>query len=92
MIRTAQYEFKTKIFVVILLRGVLEFTGSMLYLVSLKIALDSGVNQGICSSMITIAGLFIAIISYFAYGEKLNFPQFVGMVTVLAAIALMGFY
>ena len=75
-----------------MLRGVFEFGGSLLYLYSLKIALDSGVNQGICSAMITMAGLMITIMSWIAYNERLNFPQFIGMAAVLCAIAFMGIY
>ena len=38
------YEFKPNLLLVLMLRGVFEFGGSLLYLYSLKIALDSGVN------------------------------------------------
>ena len=73
-------------------RGVLEFVGSVSYLVSLKIAVESKVNQGICSSIITLAGLLVTVMSYIAYKEKLNFPQLVGMMMVLIAIVVMGFF
>ena len=39
-----------------------------------------------------MAGIMITIMSWMAYNEKLNFPQFVGMAIILTAIALMGFY
>ena len=38
------WEFKPNLLLVLMLRGVFEFGGSLLYLYSLKIALDSGVN------------------------------------------------
>ena len=86
------YEFKPNLLLVLMLRGVFEFGGSLLYLYSLKIALDSGVNQGICSAMITMAGLMITIMSWVVYDERLNFPQLVGMASVLSAIAFMGIF
>ena len=42
--------------------------------------------------MITMAGLMITIMSWMAYNEKLNFPQFIGMAAVLSAIAFMGIF
>ena len=74
-----------------MLRGMLEFSGSLLLLLSFKLALEHSVNQGICSAMVTIAGLMIAVLSFCIYGERLNLVQGLGMATILIAICLMGF-
>jgi multidrug transporter EmrE-like cation transporter len=86
------YKFRRGIFLVTMLRGALEFTGSLFFLWSFSIALENSVNQGICSSMVTMAGLMITIMSWIAYNERLTFPQVIGMILILTAITLMGVY
>lgn len=75
-----------------MLRGVLEFSGSLLFLLSLKIALENSVNQGVCSAMVTLAGLMIALMSWYAYDEKLNYVQMIGLLTVITAVIMMGLF
>lgn len=57
---------------ILMLRGVFEFSGSLLFLYCLKIALENSVNQGICSAMVTLAGIMITIMSWLIYDERLN--------------------
>jgi multidrug transporter EmrE-like cation transporter len=75
-----------------MLRGILEFSGSLLFLLSLKIALENSVNQGVCSAMVTLAGLMITLMSWYAYDEKLNYVQIIGLLAVLTAVIMMGFF
>ena len=77
---------------ILMLRGVLEFSGSLLFLLSLKIALENSVNQGVCSAMVTLAGLMIALMSWYAYDEKLNYVQMIGLLTVITAVIMMGLF
>ena len=56
-----------------MLRGLLEFAGSLIYLYSLRLALHYAVNQGICSAMITLAGLMITIMSWLIYDERVSY-------------------
>jgi len=77
---------------VLMLRGILEFSGSLLFLLSLKMALEHSVNQGVCSAMITLAGLMISLMGWYAYDEKLNYVQFIGITAVLVAVIMMGFF
>ena len=85
------YRVRKRIVSILMLRGMLEFSGSLLLLLSFKLALEHSVNQGICSAMVTIAGLMIAVLSFCIYGERLNLVQGLGMATILIAICLMGF-
>ncbi len=77
---------------VFMIRGALEFSGSSFLLLALKIALDNNMNQGLSTSMMTLAGLMITLMSWCIYGEKLNWPQFMGMGAILTAIFCMGFF
>ena len=75
-----------------MLRGALEFSGSLLYLVGLKIALENHINQGITSGFITLAGIMITIMSWIAYKEYLNFIQGIGICLILVAVMMMGVF
>ena len=75
-----------------MLRGLLEFMGSTLYLVGLNIALNNYINQGITSGMITLAGIMITVMSWIAYNEVLNIVQMVGICCVLVAVTFMGLF
>lgn len=75
-----------------MLRGVFEFAGSTLLLVTLKIALDNNMNQGISTSMMALAGLIITLLGRCIYNEKLSCPQFFGMATILTAVIFMGVF
>lgn len=86
------YRLRKGILGVIMLRGVFEFAGSTLLLVTLKIALDNGMNQGISTAMMALAGLMIALLYRCIYSEKLTWPQFIGMGFVLIAVVMMGFF
>ena len=86
------HRLRKGIFGVLMLRGIFEFSGSTFLLVSLKIALENGMNQGISTSMMALAGLMIALLYRCIYNEKLTWPQFVGMAFILIAVIMMGFF
>lgn len=86
------YRLRKRILFVLMLRGVFEFVGSTLLLVTLKIALDNNMNQGISTSMMALAGLMITLLGRCIYNEKLSCPQFFGMATILTAVIFMGVF
>ena len=75
-----------------MIRGLFEFMGSTMLLLSLDTAFRGGINQGICTSTITMAGVFIALTSYLKYDENLNFPQVIGLLFMLAAVFITGYF
>ena len=75
-----------------MVRGAFEFAGSFLLLLTLKIALDNFMNQGISTSMMSLAGLMVTLLSWCIYKEKLTWPQFLGMGTILLAVVCMGIF
>ena len=42
--------------------------------------------------MMSLAGLMITLLYWCIYKEKLTWPQFIGMGTILAAVVMMGFF
>lgn len=42
--------------------------------------------------MMSLAGLMITLLYWCIYGEKLTWPQFIGMGTILVAVVMMGFF
>ena len=73
-------------------RGVLEFAGSTLLLVTLKLALDNEMNQGISTAMMSLAGGMITLLYWLIYNEKLSSAQFIGMGIILSAVVMMGIF
>ena len=86
------YRLRKGLLAVMMVRGLFEFAGSFLLLLSLKIALDNSMNQGISTSMMSLAGLMVTLLSWCIYKEKLTWPQFVGMGTILLAVVCMGIF
>ena len=86
------YKLNYPILGVLMLRGALEFCGNTLLLLALKIALETGMNQGISTSMMALAGAMITLMSWLFYNEKLNWVQFFGIATILTAIVLMSLF
>ena len=73
-------------------RGILEFAGSTLLLVTLKLALDNEMNQGISTAMMSLAGGMITLLYWLIYNEKLSSAQFIGMGIILSAVVMMGIF
>ena len=42
--------------------------------------------------MVTMAGLMITVMAWIFYGEKLSVGQLIGMVAVITAVIMMGFF
>ena len=82
--------FRKSTFGVLLVRGALEFVGSTLLLVTLKIAKDHDINQGISTATIVLAGPMFSLLSWCFYGERLTCPLFLGLGTILTALAIIG--
>ena len=75
-----------------MVRGVLEFAGSTLLLVTLKIALENDMNQGISTAMMSLAGAMITLLYWLIYNEKLTLTQLIGMGIIMVAIVMMGIF
>ena len=86
------WRFRKTLLCIFIVRGFLEFCGSSFLLLTMKIALDNNMNQGISTAMMTLAGLMITLLSWCIYGEKLNIVHGMGMFLILGAIIVMGIF
>ena len=86
------YRLRKRIFGALMVRGALEFAGSTLLLVTLKIALENDMNQGISTAMMSLAGAMITLLYWLIYNEKLSLTQFIGMGIILLAVIMMGIF
>ena len=86
------YRLRMNLVVCFLVRGLLEFSGSSLLLLTLKIALDNNMNQGISTSMMTMAGLMITLMSWCFFGEKLNWVHTLGILLILSSVIMMDLF
>ena len=84
--------FNAKIFNLLLLGGVCEFLGSTLMLFSYRSALAANINQGICSSMLSITSITVTIASYYIYRERVYCIQLFGILLIVISICLIVFF
>ena len=89
---SCEYQFKARVLGVLALRGVFEFCGGISYIICLKMAMEYGVNQGVSSCMLSMAGLIITVMSSLIYNERLNVPQIIGITAMLSAMPFLGLY
>jgi len=87
-----EYQFRARLLGVLALRGVFEFLGGFFYIFCLKMALEYGVNQGVSSCMLSMAGLIITVASCLIYDERLNVPQCIGIISMMTALPFLGMY
>ena len=59
--------------------------------VSFKYAALAEINQGVIASLFTSGVIFTSILFYYIYGEKLTCKDVVGIVIIIAGVALIGF-
>ena len=78
-------------FLGVLIRGINHGVLIIVTSLAFKFAATSGLNTGVVSSLFTSAVIFIAIIFYCLYREKLYLKDFIGMAIIIAGVALISF-
>jgi hypothetical protein len=67
-------EFDGHLFKIFLLGGICEFCGSILVLKAYQETLYVNLNQGICQATLTFSGVFVTLVSYCIYRERVTWP------------------
>lgn len=84
-------DFRWKAVFAVLLDAVIKVTAGWLVIISFKYALYAGVNQGAITTVFTMSGIYVAIISWFLFDEKLNKFHIIGMMLLLACTIIIVF-
>lgn len=59
--------------------------------VSFKYAALAQINQGVIASLFTSGVIFTSVLFYFIYKEALTIKDLIGMLFIMAGVALIGF-
>mmetsp|Transcript_31883 Transcript_31883/g.28232 ORF Transcript_31883/g.28232 Transcript_31883/m.28232 type:complete len:134 (+) Transcript_31883:203-604(+) len=63
----------------IILDAFIKVTAGWMVIESFKYALYAGINQGAITTIFALSGIYVAIISWFLFDEKLNKFHMIGM-------------
>jgi drug/metabolite transporter (DMT)-like permease len=83
--------FRWKAVWAVLLDVVIKVVAGWLVIISFKYALYAGINQGVITTVFTLSSIYVAIMSWFLFDEKLNRFHIVGMLLLIACTILIVF-
>lgn len=83
-------EFHSKILIYLFLGGFLEFAGCQMMMVSFNLGQKAHLNDGITSALILFGGVFVLILSYFLYHERINLIQGIGMFIIITGVFVIS--
>lgn len=84
-------KFKWRAVLAIMLDVVIKIVSGWMVILSFKYALYAGVNQGAITTLFTLTGIYVAIISWFMFDEKLNRFHIIGMGLLVGCTVLIVF-
>jgi drug/metabolite transporter (DMT)-like permease len=76
----------------IILGGFLEFVGAQAAVISFNGTLAAGMNGGICGAIIALNTVYVLIVAYCMFGEKLNKVKFVAILFLVASVILVSLF
>ena len=75
----------------VILDAIIKVTAGWLVIISFKYALYAGINQGVITTIFTLSAIYVAIISWFVFNEKLNKFHVIGMLLLIGCTILIVF-
>lgn len=72
------------------LGGLAELGTSLFSILAFNQAGKNHVNAGLAGVLFPLSSTFVALAAYFMYGEKLNWVQGIGLLTVIAGATLIA--
>ncbi|CDW72097.1 UNKNOWN [Stylonychia lemnae] len=88
----ATYKFVPKILMFLMIGGSFEFIGCYFLVLSFHFGQLAHMNDGITSSLILFSCVYILIMQYLIYRDKINFIQAIGMLLILVAVAIVSVF
>jgi drug/metabolite transporter (DMT)-like permease len=84
-------EFNYYYIVAVIIDSVAAFVSGILIIFTFRYALLSGLNQGVMTSMFSLTSIYVALISYWLWDEKLHIFHLYGMIFLVACALLISF-
>ena len=72
--------------------GLSDFVLSLSVIYSFKAALYYGINAGVATVTAPLSSVFISIIAYFKYGEKLHCMHIIGLTAVIVGAIIITMF
>lgn len=79
-------------FLLVVLGGACEFFTSLQSIIAFNYCVKHEVNSGIIGVPFPASSIIVAVASYFAYGEKLNIVQAVGLLIVAGGAVVISLF
>lgn len=76
----------------IILGGFLEFAGAQAAVISFNGTLAAGMNGGICGALIALNTVYVLVVAYCMFGEKLNKVKFLAICLLIASVILVALF
>ncbi|CAI2368585.1 unnamed protein product [Moneuplotes crassus] len=84
-------KFRWAAVLAILMDSVTKISGGLTAILSFKYALYAEINQGAITTVFSISSIFVAMISFFIFGEKLTKFHLIGMFLLIGCALLIVF-
>jgi len=84
-------QFRWNAVFAVFLDAVIKVTAGYLVILSFKYALYAGINQGAITTLFSLSGIYVAIIGWFLFHEKLNRFHLIGMALLIGCTILIVF-
>lgn len=88
----SQKRFSKMSFLMVIGGGLCDFMINLSVIISFKVALYYGINAGIATVTAPLSSVFVAIIAYFRYGEKLYFMHLFGFLIVSTGTIIIAMF
>ena len=83
--------FRWKAVFAVLLDVFIKVTAGWMVIISFKYALYAGINQGAITTIFALSAIYVAIISWFLFDEKLNRFHILGMILLIGCTVVIVF-
>uniref|UniRef100_A0A7S3J7A7 EamA domain-containing protein n=1 Tax=Euplotes harpa TaxID=151035 RepID=A0A7S3J7A7_9SPIT len=83
--------FRWKAVFAVFLDAFIKVTAGWMVIISFKYALYAGINQGAITTIFALSAIYVAIISWFVFGEVLNRFHILGMILLVGCTILIVF-
>ena len=75
----------------VILDTIIKVSAGYFVIVSFKYAMYAGINQGVITTIFTLSAIYVALISWFMFNEKLNRFHIIGMLLLIGCTILIVF-
>eukprot|EP00347_Sterkiella_histriomuscorum_P004137 403361614 len=89
---TGQNKVSWVLFLCLFIGGSVEYFGNQSLILSFKYALYAGFNQGICSAMVSTNTVYVALMSFIIFREKLKGIQVAGILCMIFAVGIVSLF